>query len=180
MQVRELTAFIEARGWLLVKIFEDKASGTATKKRPQLAEMMKLANQRQIDVVAVWKMDRLARSLKDLVTMMSQLQEVGVEFVSLKDSIDLTTANGRLMAQLLGAFAEFEASMIRERVRAGIKNARMKRPHWGRRPTINSEKVLRLRSEGKSLSTIAKTIGCSKAGIAKIVNQNCTGRSLGL
>lgn len=149
----------------MIQIFEDKASGTATKKRPQLQALMKAASQRQIDIVLVWKLDRFARSLKDLVTMLSQLQELGVEFISLKDSIDLTTSQGRLLAQLIGAFAEFEASLIRERVKAGLKNAKANGVKLGKPQQIDTQLVAKLRADGLSYRQIAKRLGYTSTGI---------------
>ena len=90
------------------------------------------AKQRRFDVVAVWKIDRFGRSLKHLVNSLAELESLGIAFVSLKDSLDLTTASGRLLFQLVAAMAEFEHNLIQERVRAGIRNARNKGRRLGR------------------------------------------------
>ena len=99
--------------------------------------MLKDARSKRFDVVLCFKMDRLCRSLRDLVITLQDLTELGVEFVAIKDQIDLTTASGRLMTHLLGAFAEFEASLIRERVMSGLANAKAKGKKLGRPRTIN-------------------------------------------
>ncbi len=116
IQRREILAFVGARGWEVSAIFEDKLSGTKSD-RPALSQLMTLVRSRKIDTVICWKLDRLFRSLRDLVTLLQELSDLNVSFVAIRDQIDLTTSSGRLMAQLLGAFAEFEASLIRERVR---------------------------------------------------------------
>lgn len=170
MQVQELREYCKARGWELTMVCEDKASGT-TDKRPQLQALMSAASQRKIDIVLVWKLDRFARSLKDLIKMLGELRELGIEFISLRDSIDLTTAQGRLLAQLLGAFAEFEASLIRERVRAGLRNAIRKGKKLGRKPTVNVARVQSLRSKGQSLSEIARAVGCTRSAVSKTLKK---------
>src|SRR5690606_15340854 len=123
LQKAELTEFEERRGWELIRVLDEKASGTKDN-RPHLIELMKAAHQRHFDIVIVYKLDRLARSMKHLVTLLHDFHELGVEFVSLKDSLDLSSASGRLLTHLLGAFAEFEADLIRSRVNAGLANAR--------------------------------------------------------
>lgn len=166
LQRRELEQFVVARGWNLVRIYEDQATGTNAN-RPMLKALMKDVRQRNLDVVMCWKMDRLFRSLKDLLFTLHELSELKVEFIALRDQIDLTTATGKLMAQLLGAFAEFEASLIRARVSAGLANARAKGIKLGRPSTIDEAEVKRLRLQGLSLNQIADRIGKSKAGVYK-------------
>ncbi len=166
LQRRELEQFVAARGWSLFRIYEDQATGTNAN-RPMLKALMKDVRQRKLDVVMCWKMDRLFRSLKDLLFTLHELSELNVEFIALRDQIDLTTATGKLMAQLLGAFAEFEASLIRARVSAGLANARAKGVKLGRPSTIDEEEVKKLRLQGLSLNQIAARIGKSKAGVYK-------------
>lgn len=119
------------------KIFEEKASGTKTD-RPQLSRM--LEQLRQGDVVIVWKLDRLGRSLKDLVRRVTEIQEKGAGFKSLHDSIDTTTAQGKLTFHLFAALAEFERDIISERTRAGLASARA-RGRQGGRPKGLSQKA---------------------------------------
>lgn len=152
-------------------MFEEKATGT-TDKRPLLQALMASARKREIDIVLCWKLDRFARSLKNLITAIQEFQALGVDFVSLKDNIDLTTPSGRLMVHMLGAFSEFEASLIRERVNAGLREARRKGVQLGRPIEIDSKKVVKLRKEGKSLSLIAKELNCSKAAVFKILKRS--------
>ncbi len=97
-----------------------------------------------------------------------------MDFVSLKDQLDLSTASGRLMAQLIGAFAEFEASLVRERVRAGLKAARAKGRHPGRPRSIDRGLVERMRAEGHSLRAIAVALGATKSGVSKTLRKRAS------
>jgi len=132
MQLNSLREYAAARGWLIVGEFIDEGVSGSKESRPALNRLMTDARQRRFDVVLVWKIDRWGRSLKHLVTSLSDLNDYGVAFVSLRDSLDLSTASGRLMMQLLGCFAEFEKSLIQERVRAGLQHARSKGRVLGR------------------------------------------------
>jgi DNA invertase Pin-like site-specific DNA recombinase len=163
-----LVAFAKARGWSIHLIYEDKATGT-NDNRPKLKEMMRAARAREFDVLLIWKLDRLFRSIKGLVTSIQDFEALGIAFVSLKDQIDLSTPSGRLMVHMLGAFAEFEASLIRERVIAGLSEARRKGVQLGRPSEINRTKVIELKHRGHSYSEIAAELGCSKAGVHKIL-----------
>lgn len=136
LQKSELLRFAKARGWRVHKIYEDKATGT-NDKRPQLQALMNAARAREVDIVLVWKLDRFARSLKNLVTAMMDFQSLNVDFVSFRDNLDLSTPSGRLMVHMLGAFAEFEASLIKERVVAGLREAKRNGTVLGRPSKID-------------------------------------------
>lgn len=166
LQRREIESYAKARSWNQLTWFEDLASGTSSN-RPKLQKLLVEARARRIDVIVVWKLDRFARSLKDLVTLLQEFSEFGITFFSLKDQIDLGTSAGRLMMHLIGAFAEFEASLIRERVRAGLNNARAKGRQLGRPRKIDPEKLVELRKSGLSFSQIAKQTGHSKSAVHK-------------
>lgn len=171
LQRTELTRFAKARGWKITKVYEDKATGT-NGNRPRLKELMAAAGAREFDVLLIWKLDRLFRSIKGLVTTIQDFQALGIAFVSLKDQIDLSTPSGRLMLHILGAFGEFEASLIKERVVAGLREAKRKGVQLGRPTEINAAKVLALKAKGKSYQQIADELGCSKAGICKVLKLN--------
>jgi DNA invertase Pin-like site-specific DNA recombinase len=166
MQRRDLEAFSKARGWQITRIYQDKATGL-NGNRAEFRLLMSDAKQRAFDVLICWKMDRLFRSLKGMVGTLQELSDLNIEFISLKDNIDLTTASGRLMAHILASFAEFEASLIRERVIAGLNNAKANGKKLGRPKVIDADQVIRLRSEGLSLSQIAKRIGVTKSAVSK-------------
>lgn len=132
MQLRELREFAVARGWQIVEEFVDRGVSGSKDRRPQLDRMMDAARSRKIDAVICWKLDRFARSLKHMVVALSEFESLGVQFVSLRDNLDLTTPSGRLMFHVVSAMAEFERSLIQERVCAGLRNARAKGRVLGR------------------------------------------------
>lgn len=170
LQRKEIESYLSARGWLNWTFYEDKLTGT-TNHRPSLKQMLTDAKTRKLDLIVCWKMDRLFRSLKDLVTTLQELSDLGVEFISIKDQIDMTTASGRLMTHLLAAFAEFEAALIKERVNAGLAQAKRKGIVLGRPTVINKNEVLRLRNLGKSLTEIAKQLNTTKSGVSKTLKK---------
>jgi putative DNA-invertase from lambdoid prophage Rac len=167
----ELLTYVASRGWNQFTIYEDKATGTNTN-RAQLKALMEDIRAGKIDIVLVWKLDRFARSLSDLIRMLTELRELNVDFISLRDQLDLTTSAGKLMLHILGAFANFEADIIKERVIAGVANAKAKGTRFGRPSTIDPLKVYELRSKGWSLGKIAKYLSVSKAGVHKVLSQN--------
>ncbi len=117
LQLRDLMEYVQARGWQVFRIYEDKITGTHAN-RKMLKELQADARQRKFDILLVWKLDRIFRSLKDCINGLQEFADLGVEFVSLKDTgIDMTTPSGKLLLHILAAFAEFEASIIRMRVK---------------------------------------------------------------
>lgn len=166
LQRIEIQRLADQRGWTDLTFFEDKASGTSTK-RPQFAALLTGARKGLLDVIIVWRLDRFARSLKDLVTTLHELSELNVAFVSVRDQIDLTTSTGRLMLHLLGAFSQFEADLIRDRVRAGLMAARAKGRRLGRPRSISAGDVHRLRRDGLSIREIASRLKVSKSAVHK-------------
>lgn len=136
-QLRELRQIAERRGWEVVKEYQDAGiSGSKGRDgRPGLDEMLKDAQRRRFDVVMAWAIDRLGRSLIDLLGTIQALETCGVDLYLDQQAIDTSTPGGKLMFQVTGAFAEFERSMIRQRVRAGLKRAvergaTLGRPTW--------------------------------------------------
>jgi DNA invertase Pin-like site-specific DNA recombinase len=130
-QERQLTEYVERRGWKLHKTYRDKMSG-ATPSRPGLDELLKDCRRRAIDVVVVWKFDRFARSLKTLISGLELCRSLGIDFVSITEAVDTSVPAGEMLFQMIGAVAQFERSLIGERVRAGIDNARKKGTILGR------------------------------------------------
>lgn len=126
LQREEIMSFLTVRGWTDWTIYDDIASGT-NGNRAALKQLMSDAKSGKLDLLICWKLDRLFRSLKDLVSVLHELEMLWIEFISLKDGLDLTTSSGRLLTHLIGSFGEFEASLIRERVNAGLANAKTKR-----------------------------------------------------
>lgn len=171
LQRREILEYCERRGWNVYRIYEDFGLSGTNGNRPALKEMLKDAQTRRFDVVMCWKMDRLFRSLKDLVITLQNLADLQVEFVSLKENIDLTTSSGRLLMQIIGAMGEFEASLIKERVMAGLANARAKGKKLGRPRHINLEQVHELRNQGMSLGQISKIVGATRSAVSKALRK---------
>ena len=167
LQTRDLEQFVQARGWSLADSYIDVGVSGSKDSRPQLNRLMADAKRRRFDVVLVWKLDRFGRSLRHLVNALAEFESLGIAFVSLSDNLDLSTASGRLMFNIIGAMAEFERELIRERVRAGMKNAKAKGRHIGRpRANVDAAHVARLRDSGASLREIAARLGVSVGTIA--------------
>ncbi len=170
VQLTDLRTFASARGWKVFKEYVDVGQSGSKEQRPAFNQLMEDARKRKIDIILVWRLDRFGRSLKHLIVSLDELKTLGLGFVSFKESIDFTTATGRLMLHLLGAFAEFEKEIIRERVKAGVAHARSKGKRLGRCPKIN-EKLLRTvrdrRDKGMSIRDISKELGVSKSLVHK-------------
>src|SRR5664280_2094887 len=173
MQLTELREFAAKRGWQVVGEFVDVGVSGSKDSRPQLDNMMRLAKTRKIDVIAVWKLDRFGRSLRHLVDALAELEALGVAFVSLRDNLDLTTPAGRMMFHVIGAMAEFERELIRERVRAGLAHARSKGQKLGR-PRVRRERdrdakaIRKMRGEDNSYGEIANALGRTKSDIYRV------------
>jgi DNA invertase Pin-like site-specific DNA recombinase len=162
LQTRDLEQFAQARGWCLVDSYIDIGISGAKDNRLELNRLMADAHKRRFDVVLVWRLDRFGRSLRHLVNALAEFKSLNIAFVSLSDNLDLSTASGRLMFNIIGAMAEFERELIQERVRAGIRNARAKGRRLGRpRMCVDTARVLHLRSQGHSLRQIASQLKVS-------------------
>ena len=166
IQKNELLEYCRARNWQKIQIFSDKSSGTKAE-RTGLKQLQNEVFRRKVDLVLCWKLDRLFRSLKHLISTLQSFEEAGVGFIALRDNVDLTTSQGRLMMHMLGAFGEFEASLIRERVRAGVRAKIARTGQWGPKPRINPQDVKDLRAKGYSLRRIAATLGIAKSSVQR-------------
>jgi DNA invertase Pin-like site-specific DNA recombinase len=141
--------------------------------RPELNRLMADAHKRRFDVVLVWKLDRFGRSLRHLVNALAEFESLGITFVSLSDNLDLSTASGRLMFQIIGAMAEFERALIQERVKAGIRNARSKGKRLGRpRKIVDASVVAGLRSQGASWRAISAQLGVGLATLHRAAGEH--------
>ncbi|NJM51314.1 MAG: recombinase family protein [Sphingomonadales bacterium] len=152
------------------RIFEEAASGGRWD-RPELHRM--LDQIREGDVVTVWKLDRVSRSLKDLLHLLDRIEATSAGFRSLTESIDTTTPAGRMMMQMVGSFAEFERAMIRERTKAGLDQARAEGRVGGRRPKLNAKQRAEIAesviSGRKSAAEMARIFGVSQPTVSRIV-----------
>ena len=174
-QRRELEAVAKQRGWQIVTVYEDKGvSGAKGRdKRPQFDAMLKDAVRGQFDVLAAWAVDRLGRSLQDLVATLGDLHGAGVDLFLHRQAIDTTTPSGKAMYQMLGVFAEFERSMIQERVKAGLERAKAKGVQLGRPrlPGRRREEILRLHREGTSQRAIARSVGVALGTVQNVLRE---------
>ena len=156
MQLHELREHCERRGWTVAGEYVDTGISGAKDRRPELDRLMADAHRRNFDVVAVWKFDRFARSVSHLLRALDTFRILGIEFVSLSESLDTATPAGRMVFTVLGAVAELERSLIVERVKAGLRNARAKGKRLGRpSKRIDGATVAALRSQGVSWRAIA-------------------------
>jgi len=160
MQLAELREYGDRRGWQIVGEYVDKGVSGAKESRPELNRLMSDAHRRKFDLIAVWKIDRFGRSLKHLVNALADLDSLGVAFVSLRDSIDLSTPSGRLMFQVIGAMAQFELALTQERVRSGLAAARARGVTLGRpRSVVDASRIIALRASGASWREVAERLG---------------------
>jgi len=174
-QVRELKQIAECRGWEVVAEYHDAGISGAKGRdsRPGLDQMLKDASKRRFDVLMAWAIDRLGRSLIDLLGTIQTLEVCGVDLYLDQQSIDTTTPAGRLMFQVTGAFAEFERSMIRQRVNAGLKRAVEQGKQLGR-PKIASALEKRIQSQlraGKGILKVARELGVGTGTVQRIAGE---------
>ena len=168
MQTRDLEQFALARGWHLVDSYLDLGISGSKDKRPELDRLMADAHKRRFDVVCVWRFDRFARSVSHLLRALETFNALGIAFVSLSEQMDTTTPTGKMVFTVLGAVAELERSLIVERVRAGLRNARAKGKTLGRpRVAVDGARIGRLRAQGRSIREIADELGYSRGVVHK-------------
>src|SRR5467141_3214670 len=162
LQTRELEQFAQARGWQTVDAYIDAGVSGAKDSRPELNRLMADAHKRRFDVVAVWRFDRFARSVSHLLRALETFNALGIAFVSLSEQMDTTTPTGKMVVTVLAAVAELERSLIAERVKAGLRNARAKGKTLGRpRVIVDAAQIARLRASGASWPSIARQLGVS-------------------
>lgn len=168
LQHDECDRIAAARGWTDVRVYEDHGVSGARDRRPALDRLLADARQGQVQVILVWRTDRLFRSLRHMVTTIDELSAVGVAFVSATEPFDTTTPQGRLLLHLVSAFAEFERQVNVERTRAGMDAARRRGARIGRpRVYVDVARALRLRAGGWSQRRIAVSLGVSQASIGR-------------
>jgi len=175
-QLIALRDFAARRGFVIHREYVDRVSGEITRRRrraPEFERLMADARCRHFDCVLVWKYDRFTRSLGALITALAEFNALGIDFISHTQSIDTTTAMGRLFFHVIGSFAEFEREIIVERVRAGLANARAKGKRLGRPVADPSAgaRIAALRRDGLSLRQIAAREGLSPSGVRKILKR---------
>jgi DNA invertase Pin-like site-specific DNA recombinase len=170
MQTRELRQFAEARGWSFVSEYVDEGISGTKDRRPALDRLMSDAHKRKFDVVVCWRFDRFARSVSHLLRALETFNALGIAFVSLSENVDTTTPTGKMIFTVLGAVAELERSLIVERVRAGLRNARAKGKTLGRpRVAVDAARIGSLRAQGRSWRDIAREVGTNTASARRAV-----------
>lgn len=162
VQLRELRDYCQRRAFAIAAEYVDKGISGARERRPELDRLWVDCRKRKIDAVVVYRYDRFARSLRQLVNALEEFRALGIEFVSLHEGVDTSTPNGRLVFGIFASIAEFERELIRDRVRSGLASARAKGKKLGR-PRINVDvsKIAALRAQGLSWAAVARRLGVS-------------------
>ena len=164
-QLRELRVYSERRGWTAVEYVDRGVSGSKDR-RPALDELLKAAKRRKVDVLVVWRLNRLGRNLRHLILLLDELHALGVPFISLAEGIDATTPAGRLQLHVLGAIAEFERARIQERVRAGLARAKAQGRKLGRpERQIDPERLATVR--GLPVREAARRLGIPRTTLQR-------------
>jgi DNA invertase Pin-like site-specific DNA recombinase len=170
-QLLDLRQMAAQRGYEIVHEYTDRISG-AKAKRPGLDEMIADARRGRFDVVLVWASDRIARSVKHFLEVLDELNRLNIEYISFRENIDTGGPLGRALVVIIGAIAELERNLIIERVRAGMRRARLEGRQIGRRPLdLDREAIVRDRQHGKTLGQIAKTHRISRATVHRVVHE---------
>ena len=179
-QLHDLRQFAAQRGFQIVQEYVDHGFCGARARRPELDRMMEDARRHKFDVLMVWACDRLARSTKHLLQTLDELSGFGIQFLSQREAIDTEGPLGRAIIVIVSAIAELERSLIVERVRAGMRRARLEGRRIGRLPLqVNRAALLRDRERGMSLNQLAKTHGISKASVCRVLREQREGVSGG-
>src|SRR5438876_5732899 len=168
-QSRAMREYAARRGWTIALQVREVGSGAA--KRESREKLLEAARRREIDLVLVWRLDRWGRSVTDLLATLQELEHLGVGFVSLTEALDLTTPAGRAMAGLLAMFAELEREILRERVRAGLAQARQNGQRLGRPVTValHADQVQKLDRAGTSKAEIARRLKIGRTSVRRML-----------
>ncbi len=171
-QLYDLRQMAQQRGYEIVEEYTDRISG-AKARRPGLDQMMRDARRGRFDVVLVWASDRIARSVKHFLDVLDELNRLNIEFISFREQIDTGGPLGRAVVVIIGAIAELERNLIIERVRAGMRRARLEGRHIGRKPLdLDRNAILRDRQRGQSLGQLAKSYRVSRATIHRVLREH--------
>jgi len=177
-QLYDLRQMAQQRGYQIVEEYTDRVSG-ARVKRPGLDQMMRDARHGRFEVLLVWASDRIARSVKHFLEVLDELNRLNIEFVSFREQIDTGGPLGRAVVVIVGAIAELERNLIVERVRAGMRRARLEGRHIGRKPLeLDRTAILRDRERGYSLGQLAKSHGISRTTVHRVLREHATTTAL--
>ena len=171
-QIYDLRDLAGKRGYTVIREFQDRGVSGSKSKRAGLDAMLASARRREFDVLLVAAFDRIARSTKNFLEIVDELNELGIEFVSAREAIDTSGPMGRMFITLVGSIAELERSLITERIRAGMRRARLEGQRLGRAPlNIDHDALVRDRLAGMSLTSAAKKYGVSRASVVRFVRE---------
>jgi len=163
MQIRELRDYCQRRGWGVSGEYVDKGVSGAKERRSELDRLLADCRRRSVDAVVVYRYDRFARSLRQLVNALEEFRALGIEFVSLHEGVDTSTPNGRLVFGIFASIAEFERELIRDRVRSGLAAAKARGKRLGRpRITVDASRIAILRAQGHSWAAVSSELGIGK------------------
>jgi len=172
MQLGELRAYCDRRGWQIAGEYVDHGISGSKERRPSLDRLLADCRWRRVDAVVVYRYDRFARSLRQLVNALEDFRALGIDFVSLHEGVDTSTPNGRLVFGIFASIAEFERELIRDRVRSGIAAARAKGKRLGRPTvTVDASRVAVLRAQGRSWRMIAQETGVSLGTVYRVAGE---------
>jgi DNA invertase Pin-like site-specific DNA recombinase len=170
IQLEELRQYCVRRGWTVAGEYVDRGISGSREQRPELDRLLALCRKRQADAVVVYRYDRFARSLRQLVNALEEFRSLGVDFVSLHEGVDTSTPNGRLVFGIFATIAEFERELIRDRVRSGLASAKARGKRLGRpRVVVNAQHIASLRAEGRSWAEIAAEAGVGQGTVRRAV-----------
>ena len=176
-QLRELRTVAERHGWNVVAEFSDKGISGAKgrEQRPGLDKLLQAVARREIDIVPAWSVDRLGRSLQNLLALLSEIHAKSVDLYLHQQGLDTSTPAGKALFQMMGVFSEFERAIIRERVRSGLARAKSQGTVLGRRKNDDPKRlasVLNLRKSGLGIGKIARTLGIGVSYVQRVVEEN--------
>lgn len=178
MQTRELREYCQRRGWTISAEYVDVGISGTKEKRLELDKLLADAHRRRFDAVIVWKFDRFARSVSHLLRALETFQVLGIEFVSLTEGVDTSTPAGKMVFTVLGAVAELERSLICERVKAGLRNARAKGKRLGRpKVVLDAARILERRAQGHGWQKISRELGVGVGTVLRIAQEASEGHS---
>jgi DNA invertase Pin-like site-specific DNA recombinase len=180
MQLEELRAYCKRRGWEIIGEYVDSGISGTKEHRPALDRLLADCRKRKVDALVVYRYDRFARSLRQLVNALEEFSALGIEFVSLHEGVDTSTPNGRLVFGIFASIAEFERELIRDRVRSGLVSARARGKHLGRpRVAVDPARIAALRRSGSSWAKIGEALGVGEGTVRRAFQKSAKNPSAG-
>ena len=173
MQLEEMRAYCKRRDWEIAGEYVDAGISGSREHRPALDRLLASCRKRSVDAVVVYRYDRFARSLRQLVNALEDFRALGIEFVSLHEGVDTSTPNGRLVFGIFASIAEFERELIRDRVKSGLASAKARGKHLGRpRVIVDSNRIAVLRGAGTSWAKIGEALGVGEGTVRRASQQS--------